>query len=164
MPTRASRYLRSRPTTCTPYNTFKLSNFQTFQTFLIYIFKLQTFKLSNFQTLRNHNITPLCMLGMRAGIRVKPVSGTRGRGSSYQASGSVCTPCRANRHLQPCCEWSGSQTRAVGGRDHRTCPSRVSGGHRVALPGFPFRGEVGARWGAASTRRALGDRQRVAVC
>ena len=55
-----------------------------------------------------------CMLGMRAGIRAKPVSGTRGRGSSYQASGSVCTPCRANRHLQPCCEWLGSQTRAVG--------------------------------------------------
>ena len=39
-----------------------------------------------------------------------------------------------------------------------------SGRHRVAFPGFPTHGEVGARWGAASTRRALGDRQRVAIC
>ena len=29
-------------------------------------------------------------------------------------------------HLQPCCKWSGNQTRAVGGRDHRTPPSGAS--------------------------------------
>ena len=65
----------------------------------------------------------VCMHGMCAGNRATPVSGTGGRGSSYQASGNVCTQRHANRHLQPCCEWSGSQTRAVGGRDHRTPPS-----------------------------------------
>ena len=41
-------------------------------------------------------------------------------------------PRRANGHLQPFCEWSGSQTRAVGGRDHRTPPP---GGFRPFFKG-----------------------------
>ena len=145
---------------------------------------------------------------MRAGIRAKPVSGARGRGSSHQASGrlhtslckrtlsavllvvrkpdtcgrgvgpphipfggfemfskgwdtlwfcpfkektshkesgNVCTPRRASGHLQPCCEWSGNQTRAVGGRDHRTPPFQGGDREGIALPSraSPFEGKSG---------------------
>ena len=46
--------------------------------------------------------------------------------TSHKESGNVFTPRRESGHLQPCCEWSGNQTRAVGGWDHLTSPSGVS--------------------------------------